>query len=69
MSLRINTTGIRSGETIEAIGKQAKGTRMIIRGFYPPSIPWVQSLDQEIIRDQFNNYKFFRSMSPEQRLK
>lgn len=70
MDLRIAHTGIRSGETIEcsSSGTQCKGTVIKIRGNYPPLQSWVDNLTLEQVRDQFNNFRFFSSMTPEQRL-
>jgi hypothetical protein len=71
MALRITSTGIRPYETIQGAPgqKQVVGTSLQIRGaLYPPSRPWIEKLSPEELRDQFNNYKFFRTMTPEQRL-
>lgn len=62
MSLFINATGIRPKEKIKGIGKQCKGTTILIDGFYPPSKKWVQELSDVTVRDELSNYPFFRSM-------
>ena len=70
MSLSISYTGIRSGEYIvgSSKSKQCAGSLMQIRGFYAPDKQWVNKLDHLQLRDQFNNYGFFKEMSPEERL-
>lgn len=68
--LRIYTTGIREGETITSApgATQNAGTVMQIKGFYPPSEKALADLNAAIVRDTFNQYAFFRSMLPSQRL-
>ncbi|MCJ7636211.1 MAG: hypothetical protein MUO21_01840, partial [Nitrososphaeraceae archaeon] len=70
MALRISETGIRSGEIIVGAptSKQCRGTIMIVRGFYPPLKLSIDNLSSETIRDKFNNYEFFRSLSQVDRL-
>jgi hypothetical protein len=70
MTTRISQTGIRSGEfiTSSATATQNKGTIMQIRGWYPPSRSWLESLTTLTLRDEYNQFPFFAPMSAEQRL-
>ena len=69
MSLSISQTGIRNGEYIIGANsaKQCAGSILQIFGTYPPAREWVQQLTSLQIRDEFNNYKFFKGMSAEER--
>lgn len=69
MSLRISHTGVRTSEFIVSApgAKQCQGTIMQIRGLYPPLLSWTVNLEPEQIRDQFNNYSFFKNLTVEQR--
>lgn len=70
MTTRINQTGIRTGEfiTSSASATQNKGTIIQIRGWYPPSKPWLEKLDMLSLRDEYNQFPFFAPMSVQQRL-
>jgi hypothetical protein len=70
MALRISQTGVRTGEFITCAPgqKQCQGTVIQLRGEYPPSAPWIVQLSPEQIRDRFNNYRFFRRLTVEQRI-
>jgi len=65
--MKINDTGIRTGEMIIGIGPQTSGTLITVEGFYPPSKPWVDKLSEVQIRDELSNLAFFKPMSIEQR--
>ncbi len=77
MDLRISQTGIRNGEFITSSpsGKQCEGTIMQVRLVpsapsniaYPPSRFYASQLDDLVLRDHFNNFKFFASMSISER--
>ncbi len=72
--ISISHTGIRNGEfiTSSAKAKQCAGTVMQVRSkslvSYQPSLPWVKRMDQLTLRDVFNNYAFFSTMNPKERL-
>lgn len=69
--IKVYQTGIRSGEvlTSSSSGKQNAGTIMQVRMDKPylPSYNAVSKLADLVLRDQFNNYKFFSEMTVEQR--
>jgi len=69
MDLRINQTGIRTGEFITSNGKskQNKGAIIQLTGLYPPDKSRVISLTDTQIRDEFNNIPFFAAMTPAER--
>jgi superfamily II DNA or RNA helicase len=66
--LRISQTGVRDGETIQGDKIQTKGIVLKIKGAYPPSRPWVDTLEENVLRDYFNNIPFFADMSSKERL-
>jgi hypothetical protein len=69
---RINTTGIRDGETITSApgSKQNKGTVMKIRlegEIYKPAQKFVSQLSDTDVRDVFNQFSFFKNMTFQER--
>lgn len=58
-------TGIRDGETVygPSWSNQTAGAKMKIRGQFPPLTDFVVNLPDQLIRDYFNNYPFFKDMS------
>jgi hypothetical protein len=71
MELTISFTGVRSGEYICGSPKslQCKGSILQIKGFYKPSREFVSTLDEIQIRDKFNNFKFFKRLNVEERIR
>lgn len=69
MSVKINQTGVRDGERIVGVGKQCRGSIIQVRGLYPPSIHWIEQLSYTCLRDEYSSYKFFSSMSTDERKK
>lgn len=69
MKFTIDNTGVRSGETINGIGGQTKGTVMSIRfksnSFFPPYKPYF-TMNNIFIRDRLN-WGFFKDMSWQER--
>ena len=69
--MQVFLTGIRDGEfiTSSASATQNKGSIIQIKGFYPPSMQAVSTIDPILLRDSFNRLDFFANMTPEQRSK
>lgn len=70
MELRINETGVRTGEfiTSSSSGKQSKGAVLQVRGVYPADISLVNKLTPIQLQDSLNVIPFFNPMSAAQRL-